>query len=180
MKPVLFLDFDRTLFDTDQLFDWLGPNRFERILALTAGEIDPPDYASYLYPDTVQFLKQVRSSHRLVILTYAVNIVFQRKKLRGSGILPLVDDVVIIHGEVLNRTGKGAEAKAYLARIGDPGWEHTFVDDLSNNIDEMKRENPDIRCIRMDRVSLAQGVLHDGLMSPDNIVCSLAELKTIL
>lgn len=180
MKPVLFLDFDRTIFDTDALYVWMGSNRFERILALTSGAIAPPDFASYLYPDTVDFLKQVRATHRIVILTYAVNVVLQRKKLRGSGIIPLVDDVIITEGDAENLTGKGKEAKEYLSRIGDPGWEHTFVDDSPQNIDEMKRKNPDIRCIRIDRVPLAQGMLHDALLSPDQVVTDLLELKSIL
>ena len=114
MKPIVFLDFDRTIFDTDQLYAWIGPNRFERILALTSGEIAPPDFASYLYPDTVNFLKRVRLTHRIVILTYAVNVVLQRKKLRGSGIIPLVDDVIITQGSTDNLTGKGEEASKYL------------------------------------------------------------------
>ncbi len=180
MKPVLFLDFDRTIFDTDALYVWFDPNRFERILALTSGELAPPDFPSYLYPDTIDFLKRVRATHRIVILTFAVNIVLQRKKLRGSGIISLVDDVIITRGEGEGLTGKGTQASEYLRRIGDPGWEHTFVDDSPQNIDEMKRKNPEIRCIRIDRVPQAQGILHDDLLAPDQIVTNLTELKNIL
>lgn len=180
MKPIVFLDFDRTIFDTDQLYAWMGPNRFERILGLTSGEIAPPDFASYLYPDTMNFLKRVRLTHRIVILTYAVNVVLQRKKLRGSGIIPLIDDVIITQGGMNNLTGKGEEASKYLLRVGDPGWEHTFVDDSPQNIDEVKRKNPDIRCIRIDRVPLAQGLLHGALVVPDQVVVNLAELESIL
>lgn len=180
MKPVLFLDFDRTLFDTDLFYEWLGPNRFERILALTGGVIDPPDYAAFLYPDSVHFLRQVRKTHRVVILTYAVNTLLQRKKIRGSGVAVLVDDVLITSGGEKNHTGKGEQAKEYLARIPDSGWEHAFVDDSSANIDEVKRVNPDIRCIRIDRTPLATNFTTGELSPPDFVVANLIELKKII
>ena len=179
MKPVLFLDFDRTLFDTDQFYDWMGPNRFERILELMGGHIEQPDYASYLYPDALSFLKKVRKSHRIVILSFALNLILQRKKLRGSGILPLVDDVIISEGKD-GTTGKGGAAKEYLARIGDPGWEHVFVDDLPDNINEVKTMNPDIRCIRIDRKPMTQGMLQGDMLQPDAVVKNLTELENIL
>jgi FMN phosphatase YigB (HAD superfamily) len=180
MKPVLFLDFDRTLFDTDQFYDWLGEDRFERILALTGGHIDPPDFAAYLYPDTMHFLKNIRKTYRVVILTYALNTLLQRKKLRGSGIIPFCDDVLIAQGGEGEMTGKGEIAKDYLARVGDSGWEHVFVDDAPMNIDEVKRANPDMRCIRIDRAPLKKGLLHDAHMKPDAIVTNLTELEALL
>ncbi len=148
-KPVLFLDFDRTLFDTGQFYDWLGDDRFERILGITGGTIEPPDFSAYLYPDTLSFLKTARKTHRLVLLTYATNAPLQRRKVRDSGITPLLDDVVI------SSRDKGLEAKEYLARIGDPGWEHAFVDDAPKHISEMKAMNPDIRTFRIERVPLS-------------------------
>lgn len=180
MKPVLFLDFDRTLFDTDQFYDWLGPDRFQRILAITGGTLTPPDFSEYLYDDTLPFLKRMSKTHRVVLLTYAVNTVLQRKKIRGSGILPYLDDVIITQGEVGDKTGKGTAAAEYLDRIGDPGWEHAFVDDAPENIDEVKRVNPEIRCIRIDRVPLAQGILHEGMIEPDHVVANLKELESLL
>lgn len=180
MKPVLFLDFDRTLFDTDKFYDWLGPDRFGRILAITGGTLTPPDFSTYLYEDTVPFLKHMAKTHRIVLLTYAVNTVLQRKKIRGSGIVPLLDDVIITEGEAGNKTGKGVAAAEYLARIGDPGWEHAFVDDAPENIDEVKRLNPEIRCIRIDRVPQAQGIVHEGMLDPDHVVKDLKELEALL
>lgn len=180
IKPVLFLDFDRTLFDTDQFYDWLGENRFERILKISSGELAPPDFAEYLYADTLEFLKTAGKTYRLVLLTYALNTVLQRKKVRGSGIIPLLDDVIMTQGNASGQTGKGDAALDYLKRIGDSGWEHAFVDDAPENIDEVKRHSPDIRCIRIDRTPLAQGALHDGLMPPDLVVTSLRELLEVL
>jgi FMN phosphatase YigB (HAD superfamily) len=180
MKPVLFLDFDRTLFDTDKFYDWLGSDRFGRILAITGGTLAPPPFDTYLYEDTTHFLKRMMKVYRIVLLTYAVNTVLQRKKVRGSGIIPYLDDVLITQGEVGEKTGKGTAAAEYLHRIGDSGWEHVFVDDDPRNIDEVKRVNPEIRCIRIDRTTLAQGILHEGLLAPDHIVADLKELEALL
>lgn len=180
IKPVLFLDFDRTLFDTDQFYVWLGENRFERILKISSGELAPPNFNEYLYHDTLEFLKVAAKTHRIVLLTYALNTVLQRKKIRGSGIIPLLDDVIITQGDANGKTGKGDAAHNYLARIGDSGWEHAFVDDAPENIDEVKRHNPEIRTIRIDRVPFAQGALHEGLLPPDQIVTNLRELREVL
>lgn len=180
MKPILFLDFDRTLFDTEQFYNWLGEERFERILALTGGHIDPPDYATYVYPDTVHFLRHMRKTHRIVILTFALNTVLQRKKLRGSGIIPLCDDVLITKGGANNSMGKGEMARDYLLRAGDSGWEHTFVDDSPENIDDVKRINPDIRCIRIDRDPVSEEMIHKDFLKPDAIVTNLNELEALL
>ncbi len=169
-KPVLFLDFDRTLFDTDQFYAWLGEDRFGRILGLMGGSIEAPDFSVYLYPDTLAFLKTARKTHRLVLLTYAINTMLQRRKVRDSGIIPLLDDVII------SSRDKGIEAKEYLARIGDPGWEHAFIDDAPKNISEMKAVNPDIITLRIERVPLSADAFHGLIHEPDVVVKDLNEV----
>ncbi len=173
-KPVLFLDFDHTLFDTEQFYEWLGVDRFEKILGITSGKVTPPDFASYLYPDTLPFLNSARKTHRLVLLTYSINQMLQRRKVRDSGIVPLLDDVIISH------RNKGLEAKEYIVRIGDPGWEHGFVDDAPLNISDMKAENPDIRTFRIDRLGQLpesfEGVVHQA----DVVVKDLDEVLALL
>jgi FMN phosphatase YigB (HAD superfamily) len=180
MKPVLFLDFDRTLFDTDQLYDWLGEDRFERILALTGGNITPPDFAEYLYPDTISFLKKARRSHRLVLLTFAKNTKLQRMKIRGSGIVPLLDDVIITIGSDDGSTGKGEAIQEYFLKTADSGWEHTFVDDDTRNLYEVKMRNKDMRVIRIDRVSSPEEEANKPLLTPDAVVTNLSELEELL
>lgn len=170
----MFLDFDRTLFDTEQFYEWLGEDRFSKTLDLISGRIPEPDFASYLYHDTVDFLLDVRKDYRLVLLTYSVNLALQRKKLRGSGIIPLVDDVLIVQRD------KGLEAKEYLQRIGDSGWEHLFVDDAPENVVEMKKTNPEIRCIRIERLPLSPEELATETIKPDALVRNLSELRSIL
>ena len=180
MKPVLFLDFDRTLFDTDKLYEWLGKERFTRILELTGGVIDPPDYASYLYPDTAPFLKKMRASYRLVLLTFAQNTKLQRMKVRGSGIVPLLDDVIITIGDEQGQTGKGDAIREYQKRTGDSGWEHIFVDDNPDNLREVKIMNPDVRVIRIDRPSVPFTEPITNATTPDAVVKNLIELEKLL
>lgn len=179
IDPVLFLDFDRTLFDTDKFFDWLGPDRFSRILALTSGTLASPDFSSYLYPDTLRFLASAKRTHRLVLLTYTVNIALQKKKVRESGVMSYFDDIIFSRGDG-ERSGKGKDAREYLLRIGDAGWEHTFVDDSSENISEVKELNPEIRCVRIDRVPGGGGSLSHGYLPPDLVISSLDELVSVL
>lgn len=173
-KPVLFLDFDHTLFDTEQFYEWLGEDRFEKILGITSGKVTPPDFATYLYPDTLPFLNAARKTHRLVLLTYSVNQMLQRRKVRDSGILLYLDDVIISH------RNKGLEAKEYITRIGDSGWEHAFVDDAPLNITDMKAENPDIRTFRIERKPLPEDAFVGVSIEADIVVSDLNEVLTHL
>jgi FMN phosphatase YigB (HAD superfamily) len=178
-KPVLFLDFDRPLFDTDQFYDWLGADRFSRILDLSAGRIEAPDFSSMVYPDTIMFLKRAKKTHRLVLLTYTVNTVLQRRKVRGSGLVPFFDDII------MTQNNKGFEAKKYLMQMEGSGWpacsemEHVFVEDTPKNIDDMKIVNPQIKTVRIERVSLTpEESVHTT--EPDLVVPSLSALSVLL
>lgn len=184
-KPVLFLDFDRTLFDTDQFYDWIGEERFSRILDLTAGKIKGPDFSAMVYDDTISFLENAKDSYRVVLLTFAMNTTLQRKKVRGSGLVQFFDDVIITN------KSKGTEAKNYLERMHLSGWpichdcagrdggEHVFVDDMPTNIDEVKLHNPEIKTVRIDRYPLSAET-EIGTTKPDIFVTSLSLLAPIL
>ena len=180
MKPVMFLDFDRTLFDTDKFYEWIGGDSVERILKLTSGAITPPDFSLFLYADSIQFLRWVRATHQLVLLTYTVNTTLQKKKIDGSGIVPLLDEVIMVSGGEEGLSGKGVAAKNYLLHINKPEWEHIFIDDSPQNIDEVKQINPKIRCIRIDRVAHTDEILYATLFPPNDVVHGLNELKDIL
>lgn len=176
----MFLDFDRTLFDTDKFYEWIGENRVLRLTQLTSREIPPPDFSQFLYDDTVAFLQRVRGTHKLILLTYTINIVLQEMKMQGSGILEYFDEVIMVSGENGGLSGKGTAAREFLMRVNEPGWEHVFIDDSPHNIDEIKRMNPEISCIRIDRVTHAQGMLHGELLAPDHIIRNLNELGGVI
>lgn len=180
MKPYIFLDFDRTLFDTDKFYEWIGDNRVERLAQLTSGRISAPDFSQFLYGDTEEFLQLIRGTHKLILLTYTINIVLQEMKIQGSGIIKYFDEVIMVSGEDGGLSGKGTATHELLLHLNEPGWEHVFIDDSPKNIDEVKRMNPEISCIRIDRVTHAQGMLHGELLTPDHIIRNLKELDGIL
>lgn len=172
--PVLFLDFDRTLFDTEQFYEWLGEDHFARIMDLESGKLTPPDYRKWLYPDTLPFLNEAKKTHQLVLLSYAMNTLLQQHKIEGSGIASFFSHIIITQRE------KGTEAKAYLAHKGDPPGPHVFVDDVPMNFSEIKETNLELVCIRIERIPLAwekmAGVKHE----PDHVVHDLDEALQIL
>lgn len=147
-KPVLFLDFDRTLFDAEQFSQWLGADqkvRLERIISIVSGELPPPDFLSMLFADTCTFLKEARKTHRLVILTFSKNVRLQRLKLKESGVTSLVDDIIITGGS------KEQEADNYLKHVGEHGWRNVFIDDDIGNIVDMKNTIPSMQCLWIQR-----------------------------
>lgn len=178
-KPIIFLDFDYTLFDTDQIYDWLGADIKERIAQFVDGEIAGPDFSKMLYSDTRDFLKNIQETHHSVLLTYADNVAFQEKKVDGSGVKAYVNDVLIVPG-MRGEGGKGREAKNYLLRSQHPVDGRIFVDDAPENILEVKKANPEMACIRMARRSSVGGVPVVDIQKPDAVVSDLAELASVL
>ena len=178
-KPIIFLDFDRTLFDTEQFYDWLGDSVDSRIRDLVLGTITPPDFASMLYPDTLSFLQRTQGTHRLVLLTHIANPALQEKKIHESGISPYMDDVLIVTGEHAD-IAKGRAAKEYLSKSSDLITGHIFVDDNPENISQMKALNPSMTCVRIDRLKPLADALVLTPNAPDAVVTNLAELLLLL
>ncbi|OGZ06027.1 MAG: hypothetical protein A3C93_06325 [Candidatus Lloydbacteria bacterium RIFCSPHIGHO2_02_FULL_54_17] len=179
-RPVLFLDFDRTLFDTARLRDWLGEDIMGRIQAIEDGALEFPDLPSLLYPDTVPFLGEAKKTHRLVLLTTTAHRIFQEKKVYGSGIASHLDDILIAKSSE-GSSGKGVAAKEYLGREVRTGDGHLFVDDLPENISEMKMFVPEIRSIQIERdPSRADELLAETLLPPDAKVTHLFALLPLL
>lgn len=175
-RPILFLDFDRTLFDTNQFYQWLGEDIDGRIAQLVDGEIAGPNFAAMLYSDTTDFLIHAQKTHQLVLLTYTENPALQEKKIRGSGITPYFGDILMTNGDG-GGLGKGSSVRRYLS-IHAPDKGSMLVDDMPENLSEVKAKNPHIRCIRIDRVP-REGVLAKGT-PPDNVVTNLLELQSLL
>lgn len=178
-KPVLFLDFDRTLFDTAQFYDWLGEDVETALGALLDGGSEEPDFASMLYGDTLSFLEQVRHTHHLVLLTYTMNTPLQEKKIKGSGIAPYLDHIVMTHGTREGETGKGKAAKDYLALYQSSG-KSIFIDDALANISEVKKMNPEVRCIQIVRAASHAGDTNCAVPPPDAVVADLSAVFPLL
>ena len=174
MKPILFLDFDRTLFDTDKFYEWLGEKRFERILSITGGRLPPPDFSSYVFADAISFLKKIKPHYRAVILTYSLNTILQKMKIKGSGLLPYVHDVIV------TQRGKGEQAKDYLEHIGLLKGHHFFIDDAPINIEEMKQSNLHVTSIRIERTPIAKEDMKGITVAPDAVIKDLAGAEKFL
>lgn len=176
-KPVLFIDFDRTLFDTEQLYGWLE-GRDERYLL--EEKIKGPDFASMLYSDALPFLKTARDAHFLVLLTSTANPLVQKKKIDGSGVTPYLDDVIMVDGVKGNYSGKGSAAKEYLQERESESGRHVFVDDTLGSVSEVKMLNPKVRCVWISREQSEKKISAPGLFPPDDVISTLSELLKIL
>lgn len=152
MKPVLFLDFDFTLFDGARFWASFGEAPEIALRALLEKKIPSPDYSVFLYSDTVDFLQRVREKFMLVILTFETFTDFQTEKIRGSGVTALVDDVVITGGM------KSVAAKEWLVAHHIPSSNAAFLDDRLEHIVDMRMHIPEIFSVYFKR----PGVEHDN------------------
>jgi hypothetical protein len=178
-KPILFLDFDRTLFDTAQFYDWLGEDVETALQAFVEGRSAEPDFVSMLYGDTLPFLLRARCTHQLVLLTYTMNTPLQEKKIRGSGVAPYFDRIIMTHGTREGKTGKGKAAKDYLATHQSVG-KNLFIDDALVNIAEVKSMNPELRCVQIVRAVSQADERTCAAPLPDAVVTDLSTVFLLL
>ena len=179
-KPICFIDFDRTLFDTEKFYTWLGEDVRKKIDAILSGELTPPHFNTMIYDDVLAFLSFARTKYYLVLLTflkveYASNpVLMQQLKINGSGIASYFDDIVITTKDKANR------AREYLASHHQENNPHIFIDDELGNISRMKEENKHVTCYLIRRYPTTDVALERMQIAPDMIVKSLSELKTML
>ena len=179
-KPIFFIDFDRTLFDTEKFYTWLGADVYQRIDAIVEGKLTPPHFNTMIYDDVLEFLKFARTKYHLVLLTflkveYSTNpVLMQQLKINGSGVAPYFDEIIITTKD------KAIRAKEFLITHEKEGEEHLFVDDEMGNISRMKEENPLTTCYLMSRYTTASARAEDLKFGPDWVIKSLEELQTLL
>lgn len=160
-----FLDFDRTLFDTDSHYvhlidDAVIPEPYRTTLVATKnagaghtdytaeawqryqegierGIIKHGDGASgFLYPDALPFL--ARHGADTVIVTFGLPAI-QRAKVEGSGIVPLVKRVIYT----------GLDEKALEGENGTP--DSVFVDDQIRHLETVAQAHPSMRLFEIRR-----------------------------
>ncbi len=182
-KPILFLDFDRTLFDTERYYDWLGEPRRERNQALIDGTLPYPDFSQFLFPDADTFLIALVEKFHVVILSFVKldyspkQTLVQSKKITGSGIANKVEDVIV------TTKSKGEEAKHYLHQHGLLGKPFFFVDDELSHLANMKALNNESLCIYLDRKEKSSGIpIANGMdeFTPEHVAHDLAGVMQIL
>jgi hypothetical protein len=148
----LFLDLDRTLFDTERFYEAM-----ERSLLLQ------PLYLAkiarlreFLYPDAIPFL-QAHASDDLVLVTRGIPAL-QRLKAEKSGVLAHIPHALYV--------AEGTKARAirgHIARnpLRGPAY---FLDDLPEELYAVREELPDIRVVRVRRpVTRTSGLPSPGL-----------------
>ncbi len=178
-KPVCFIDFDRTLFDTEKFYTWLGEDVYKRIDDIVEGKLPPPHFNTMVYSDVEDFLTFAHTRYHLVLLTflkveYSSNpVLMQQLKINGSGVAKHFDDIIITTKD------KAVRAKEYLITHGRGDMQVLFVDDELTNISRMKEENPEVVCYLMRRFVRESG--SEGIIfAPDFVVKDLVELKAQL
>jgi hypothetical protein len=148
-----FLDFDRTLFDTERMIPYLfakpacaylqGPLVREHsteldmlvqkgALVLTKGEL-----ASYLFDDTKDFLR----THQCVIVT-AGPLGWQKAKVESA--LPDFNLPVLYTGDI----AKGIAMQDYLRDATPP---FVFADDSLQQLDSVAQHEPGVQVFEMRR-----------------------------
>jgi hypothetical protein len=151
MEPILYLDFDRTIFRTDDLFDALklGGVDIHTLVCETAPFCEN-ELSQFIYPDALCFLRQY-SGERHLISSYThrttlkpSNEAFQQKKVVASGIVPLFTKVHII----------GEDKGPYIARKFGRDATGIFVDDLTDHLWSVTQRCPGITCIHIDRAGI--------------------------
>ena len=179
-KPIFFIDFDRTLFDTEKFYTWLGEDVYKKIDDIVEGKQQPPHFTAMVYSDVPAFLEFARTKYHLVLLTflkveYSSNpVMMQQMKINGSGIAQYFNDIIITTKD------KAIRAKEYLALHGEVGKPHLFIDDEMGNISRMKEENPEVTCYLMRRFVRPDANSGDLHFAPDFVVKDLDELKAQL
>ncbi len=178
-KPILLVDFDRTLFDTEKFYTWLGEDVYKRIDEIVEGKLPPPHFNTMVYADVEDFLVFAHAKYHLVLLTflkveYSSNpVLMQQLKINGSGVAKYFDDIIITTKD------KAVRAKEYLTTHGTEGRPVLFIDDELANISRMKEENPEVACYLMRRFVRESG--SEGIIfAPDFVVKDLVELKAQL
>lgn len=169
-----FLDFDRTLFNYEAFrayfVDLPQMDQFRpRIQSLTGvstpeakegrkklwGEIDrwyasggyefkKEELARFLYDDALAFLEK-HGSQVVIVTSGGEEIHYQKDKVASSGALALVKDAKFLPGRDLS--------KGYVVKelVREHRGNHTFIDDLPWQLDEVKREAPEVSVIEMRR-----------------------------
>lgn len=178
-KPVLFIDLDRTMFDTDQLYAFWGieyERRGPYMRATAEGRIPEPDWATMVYPETRTFLERAKERYRLVLLTRTLDIEFQKIKFTRSGLSKYFDDSLYTTA----LCAKGDLARRYLERYKGERTHAAFIDDEPMNIDDVKRALPGIFAMHIRRQEHRDRIVREEYLHADAEVEDFAEVAWYL
>jgi putative hydrolase of the HAD superfamily len=170
------------------LREWAATYRFESWRdALRSHDIDDPELAAelaetfprlrsrkhFVYPDTVQTLKQLSGTYSLGLLSNGAPDL-QRTKLAGSG-LSCYFDQVLISGEVGFGKPDPRVFRMILSRLGSTAEETLMIGDRLST-DVQGAHNAGIRAVWVNRSAES----NDGSIAPEWEISILRQLVPIL
>lgn len=179
LKPFLFIDLDRTMFDTDQLYAFWGIEYEKRgpyMRATVEGRIPEPDWATMVYPETKSFLERAKERYHLVLLTRTLDVEFQKMKFTRSRLAKHFDGALFTTA----LCAKGDLARRYLERYKGDASKAAFVDDEPMNIDDVKRALPSLFAMHMRRPSYTNRPLKEEFLRADAETEDFAEVAWYL
>lgn len=171
---VIFLDCDWTIFDAQGYIDYM--NAHENDLSDLLDKDPEAPLSRWLYADVIDFCIAARAAgHKVVVLSMASNVEGQLWKIRATGIGAYVDDIVVVSGMKSEAAGK------WLQEHDERPNGHYFIDDAPLFLNDMKRMNAGIWCIRMERTPLLPSQESIAAVDlSDRTVTSLDELRETL
>jgi FMN phosphatase YigB (HAD superfamily) len=148
----IFLDFDRTLFDTDAFY-----NVIERQLLIGIDTaIRGFDLGQFLFDDMIRFMCNASEAGYLCHLVTFGERQVQERKVRLSGIEPYFTEVFYVE------QGSKAEVIKQYLHSGVSCEKAVFIDDTIEHLEQVKLLLPYIVAIRMARPGAKGSDILDG------------------
>lgn len=137
----IFLDFDRTLFDTERFYNSLELTYIEGIIAGQLGA----DFSKFIYPDVLSFIWNAqKAGYTCHLVTFGRRQV-QECKFRLSGLEPYFDQTFYVE-----QGSKSDTVKKYLDS-GVSCEKLVFIDDTIEHLEAFSAQFPNGTVLRMAR-----------------------------
>jgi FMN phosphatase YigB (HAD superfamily) len=148
----IFLDFDRTLFDTERFYNSLELIYIEGIIAGNIGA----DFSKFLYPDVLSFIWNSRKAGFVCHLVTFGRRNVQECKFKLSGLEPYFDQMFYVE-----QGSKADVIKKYLDS-GVSCEKMVFIDDTVEHLEAFAAQFPNSTVLRMARPGARGGEVFDG------------------
>ena len=148
----LFLDFDRTLFDTEAFYNSLELTYIEGIIAGAIGA----DFSRFLYPDVIRFMQKCQKAGYLCHLVTFGRRSVQECKVKLSGIEPYFGELFYVE-----QGSKAVIIENYL----NSGVSHEkvlFIDDTLEHLEDFTQLVSGGVPVRMRRSGAKGSDIEDG------------------
>ena len=160
----IFLDFDRTLFDTEAFYRSLELNHIEGVVTGQLGT----DFSHFLYNDAISFMCNARkSSYQCHLVTFGRRSV-QECKVKLSGI-----ESYFVHLFYVEQGSKASVIKNYLDK--EVSCEKAvFIDDTIEHLEQVRLLLPAVAPVRMARPGAKGSELeHKDFIVVSNLIAVL-------